>query len=104
MTASRIGQAAARSRSGRLVVPGLALVAASALAAGVGAYYWFRVPLPQPPEINLALREPPLAAAVREARAELDRSPRSAAAWGRLGVVLAAYQIDRQATVCFDCA
>ncbi len=75
---------------------GLAVVAA--LAAAAGWYAWRRGP--HPPAIDLAGADPALAAAVEGARAEVVHSPRSARAWGRLGMILLAHEFGADAGTC----
>lgn len=82
------------------------LLAVAILGGMVGGYYyyWLRVEIPEPPTVEFANLEPPAAAAIQQARAAVLQSPRSAAAWGRLGVVLAAFKLFSDARACFACA
>lgn len=79
-------------------------LAAAIVCGAVGGYYWLRVEMPEPPAVELAKLEPPAVAAIQQARAAVLQSPRSAAAWGRLGVVLAAFKFLSDARACFACA
>jgi tetratricopeptide (TPR) repeat protein len=93
--------------SGRLRwIVGILLVFAILGGGVVGGYYyyWPRVEIPEPPSVELANLEPPAVAAIQQARAAVLQSPRSAAAWGRLGVVLAAFKFLPDARACFACA
>jgi tetratricopeptide (TPR) repeat protein len=56
---------------------------------------------PVPPEVNLADMEPAVAQAVRTAREQVLRHPRSADRWGVLGEVFIANEMDTEALVCF---
>jgi tetratricopeptide (TPR) repeat protein len=80
------------------------LLAVATLGAVVGGYYWLRVEIPEPPTVELVKLEPPAVAAIQQARAAVLQSPRSAAAWGRLGIVLAAFKFLSDARTCFACA
>src|SRR5262245_13045868 len=80
------------------------LLAVAILGGVVGGYYWLRVEIPEPPTVELANLEPPAVTAIQQARAAVLQSPRSAAAWGRLGVVFAAFGFFSDARVCFACA
>src|SRR5438034_5577484 len=76
-------------RRGLLIVVGL-IVALSALSYSV--YLWRRDP-PEtaPPAIDLSGADPVVAQAIEQARTEVLQQPRSAVAWGRLGMVLAGH-------------
>lgn len=64
------------------------LLAVAALAAvGAGAWWWLR-PSEAPPLPNLEGVDPAIVEAVQAARADVRAAPRSATAWGRLGMVL----------------
>jgi tetratricopeptide (TPR) repeat protein len=59
------------------------------LLAGVGLWWgWRWYTQPAVPDIPLAGLDPAVAAAVRQAQEEVRQHPRSADAWGRLGMVL----------------
>jgi tetratricopeptide (TPR) repeat protein len=68
---------------------------------GIGAWLWLQRP-PKPPEIPLAGLEADVAQAVRSARDEVAKQPRSADTWGLLGQTLLGNQIaDKQSLICF---
>jgi tetratricopeptide (TPR) repeat protein len=56
---------------------------------------------PPPPAIAPGGVDPAVAAAVAQYRAAVVRTPRSGAAWGKLGLVLVAHHIDPEARFCF---
>jgi tetratricopeptide (TPR) repeat protein len=65
---------------------------------GVGSWWgWRRFTRPEVPDIPLDGADPAIAAAVREAQEEVRQRPRSAEAWGRLGMVLCANQLQQWA-------
>jgi Tfp pilus assembly protein PilF len=76
----------------------LALAVASA-AVLVLAGLWYFWPAPPPPEPDLTGAEPEVAQAIQKARAETLKAPRSAAAWGRLGMLLRAHDYAAEAMV-----
>jgi tetratricopeptide (TPR) repeat protein len=76
-----------RHRSWRLW---LVLLVIPGVAAGACAWWWLGAP--QPPTVDLAGADPEIAAAVNAARVAVLWSPRSPAAWGKFGKVLAAHR------------
>jgi tetratricopeptide (TPR) repeat protein len=74
------------------------LLGGAGIAVGIGWFLW-RVPVP--PELDLAGADPAIVRAIDEARAEVHASPRSAAAWGRLGMLLRAHDFGMEANACF---
>jgi tetratricopeptide (TPR) repeat protein len=80
----------------------LVVAAGAALVLGVVAvgYGLFRPRPPQPPAVALADLDPDVADAVRAAREEVEARPLSAPAWGKLGMVLFAHNLYRDALVC----
>jgi tetratricopeptide (TPR) repeat protein len=80
----------------------LVLAVAGALAglALAGAWYFWPAPDNSPPEPDLTGAEPEVAKAIRKARAEVQKAPRSAAAWGRLGMLLRAHDYAAAASAC----
>jgi tetratricopeptide (TPR) repeat protein len=70
------------------------------LAAGIGFFIWYRATAPAPPAVELTGVDPAIAAAVERARAAISGSPRSAPAWGRLGMVLLTHNFTAEAKVC----
>jgi tetratricopeptide (TPR) repeat protein len=83
----------------RRVTLGLAALLASTL--GLGAYFWFRPSVPRPPALDLAGADPGVVEAIEAASKTVDESPRSATAWGRLGMVLLAHHLGDEACFCF---
>jgi tetratricopeptide (TPR) repeat protein len=73
-----------------------------ALLVTIGGYggYWYAT-TPVPPQIELGGADPEVAQAIGEAEAAVRRSPRSAGAWGKLGMVLSANGFPYQADACF---
>ncbi|HEV3024739.1 MAG TPA: tetratricopeptide repeat protein, partial [Pirellulales bacterium] len=74
---------------------------AGLLAAGTGWYYWRLRETVSPPTIDLAGADPEVGAAIASADDAVRQSPRSVAAWGKLGEVLSAHYYDNEARVCF---
>jgi tetratricopeptide (TPR) repeat protein len=81
----------------RLVVAVLLL----GLAGAGGWYAWQSYNQVLPPTVNLEGADPDVAAAIEAARAEVVRSPRSPAARGKLGMLLAAHRYLDAARSCF---
>lgn len=54
------------------------------------------------PEFNLEFSDPGIASAVAAARQAVEEKPRSAAAWGYLGMVLRAHDYNSEASACFQ--
>jgi tetratricopeptide (TPR) repeat protein len=84
------------------------LLAITILGGVVGSYYYYyyrsRVKIPEPPTVELANLEPPAVMAIQQARAAVLQSPRSAPAWGRLGIAFSAFKFLPDARTCFACA
>jgi tetratricopeptide (TPR) repeat protein len=80
------------------------LVLTLVLALAGGAWLWFASLPPTPPDPDLAGADPEAVAAIAAARAAALQSPRSAAAWGRLGMVLRAHDFGPDANRCFAVA
>jgi tetratricopeptide (TPR) repeat protein len=70
------------------------------LLLGAGAYWRLAPGGPEPPSLDATGLDPAVVAAVEEARAKVRESPRSAEAWGRLGMVLAVHDFRDKADVC----
>jgi tetratricopeptide (TPR) repeat protein len=70
------------------------------LAAGLGGYAWHSRK-PVLPTVDLDGVEPAIVRAVEEAQAAVVKEPRSAAAWGKLGLVLRAHALHAAADRCF---
>jgi tetratricopeptide (TPR) repeat protein len=69
---------------------------------GVGAWYAWRLQArTEPPTVDLDGADREVISAVTLARAEVLQSPRSAAAWGKLGKILAAHRYLEPARICF---
>ena len=54
-----------------------------------------------PPEVDTSGREPEVAESIHHARHEVRQQPRSAEAWGRLGLVLLGHDYEVEARICF---
>jgi tetratricopeptide (TPR) repeat protein len=88
-------------RKRRRLVLAVVLLTVVGLAAGLGWRAWRRHTAPLPPEVPLAEAEPAVAEALREARRQIEKSPSSVEAWGRLGKLLRACDFQDEAAVCF---
>jgi tetratricopeptide (TPR) repeat protein len=53
------------------------------------------------PEIDVSEMEPQVAKKIRESREAVAANPRSGEAWGKLGMVLQAHGLDREASECY---
>jgi tetratricopeptide (TPR) repeat protein len=71
------------------------------LVAAIGGYWWRYRSSGQPPLIDLTNADPAVASIIADARRQVHRAPRSAAAWGKLGMVLAAHDFRAEANTCF---
>ncbi len=97
MTTEASAPPAVPKRRGRLLIAGLAV---ALIVVGGGAWAaWYWLAAPAPPEVDVSGADPDVAEAVEAARAAVRWSPRSAAAWGRLGMVLRAHDFGREANV-----
>ena len=101
--ASGAARAAWSSRQ-HVLAAGAILLAGSAVAAGIITFICWPEEVPEPPSVELANAVPPVVKAIEEARARVSKSPRSAGAWGWLGVVFAANRYFPDARVCFEIA
>jgi tetratricopeptide (TPR) repeat protein len=63
---------------------------------------WFYILGPQPPEVALPTDDPGAAQDISEARAAVKMWPFRASKWGRLGLVLNEYGLNREAIACFE--
>jgi tetratricopeptide (TPR) repeat protein len=66
-----------------------------------GWWFWPRVPIGEPPEVPADIRDPAVKQAVEVARQAVLDQPRSADAWGNLGMTLLAYLYHEPADRCF---
>jgi tetratricopeptide (TPR) repeat protein len=86
----------------RWLLPLSALIVAGVAA---GAIFYFTRPQPEappvPPEPKAEGLEPAVLDAVRAAREQILREPRSADAWGGLGEVFLANELEEEGRVCF---
>lgn len=64
----------------------------------------FRPNAPQPPDINTASLDPPVAGLIQTTLQAVRASPRSAATWGKLGSVLIHYEFSDEAQAAFALA
>jgi protein O-GlcNAc transferase len=99
----------ARGKSRWLVLSAMVLGSAALLAVGFwfirNHAAWYRpeqaeVAVIEPPDIDLAGVDPAIVRAIEAAREGLNRSPRSAEAWGQLGKVLLAHGFYVPASTC----
>lgn len=82
----------------------LPIVAAGLLAAGVAIlalWLWARPTVQEPPAVDLTGAEPAVVRAIDAARADVRQAPRSAAAWGKYGMLLAGCRFRAEAMFCF---
>jgi tetratricopeptide (TPR) repeat protein len=89
----------------------LALLSGVLLAAGLGVFLWRRASAPQGSSIetlefeqlglDLTGADPAVISAIDAARAAVRQSPRSAKAWGQLGMILGAHTFAAEANACF---
>ncbi|MGH9324227.1 MAG: tetratricopeptide repeat protein, partial [Vicinamibacteria bacterium] len=79
---------------------GRGLAAIAVLAAGAGAVVFFlgRETAPPVPEIDISAMEPAVSEKILEHRQKVESDPRSADAWGELGMVLQAHGLDPEAS------
>ena len=80
------------------------LAAAVLVLAGgaAGAWWWLRPPpAPPDPPMPQGIQEPDVRAAIEAARQAVLKEPRSAGAWGRLGMTLEAQLFEPEADRCF---
>jgi tetratricopeptide (TPR) repeat protein len=79
----------------------LLLAAGVCLAGAVAFCVVYLPPAPAPPAVAREGIEPAVWAAIEDARHAAKESPRSAEAWGRLGMVLLAHRFVAEALTCF---
>jgi Tfp pilus assembly protein PilF len=98
-SAQNVSLAGQRAAPRRRLLLALVLASVAVLAAG-GYWFLWRTPDPRPPALDLTGADPAVARAIARARAEVEKAPRSAAAWGRLGMLLRAHDYGEEANVC----
>ncbi|MBV9125493.1 MAG: tetratricopeptide repeat protein [Planctomycetes bacterium] len=70
--------------------------------AAFGVVWWKHRPaIPEPPTVNLSGDDPAVVEAIESAQQQVRQTSRSAAAWGKLGIVLLAHGFRSQARTCF---
>ena len=67
------------------------------LAVGAGGVWWWSRPAPLIPPLPPDIQDAEVSRAVERARQEVSADPRSATAWGNLGMTLLAHLFDREA-------
>ena len=83
----------------KTLTKGILVVLIPTIALGLAGWWWFSAP--SPPEVALVGADPELVEALSEARRRVVREPRSALAWGEMGMFLrgAGYRVE--AAECF---
>jgi cytochrome c-type biogenesis protein CcmH/NrfG len=102
--AQKVGPAGSAPPAARTGYARRRWVLRAVLLAGCGAAGWwlFRPDGPAPaPPLPENVTKPELRAAIEGARHKVEDAPRSAAAWGELGVLLLAHKCYPEADVCF---
>jgi tetratricopeptide (TPR) repeat protein len=89
---------AARRRRRPFVLAGLLVLGVA--AASVGAWWWFHT-APVTPPMPTNSEDPEVRRVLERARQEVLDKPRSAAAWGRLGMLFLAHILPGDADFCF---
>src|SRR5207245_1652996 len=84
--AKRRGLPEGRAMTSPLVKKVLLVAAGACLAGGIAVYLAYRRPSPSPPAVARDGIEPAVWTAIDNARQAVQESPRSADAWGRLGM------------------
>jgi tetratricopeptide (TPR) repeat protein len=74
------------------------------VAVAAGVWLWNRPAVPDPPAVDVSRADPAVADAVAKATAAVKADPRSAAAWGELGMVLRANDFDTDSVRAFEVA
>jgi tetratricopeptide (TPR) repeat protein len=88
-------------RRRRVLVPAL-LCAVVVTAGGIGlGVYLSRPAPPAPPEVPAEMTVPDVVTAIQSVRAQVLKEPSSAAAWGRLGEVFLANELEEPSRPCF---
>jgi tetratricopeptide (TPR) repeat protein len=76
-------------------------IAVATLCVAAGAVWWWGRTPPTEPPTPAEINDPEVRAAVEEARGQVLADPRSAAAWGHLGLVLQTHSFGGEADRCF---
>ncbi len=102
---AKLGSAERPLRRGRRRLVGVLAGCVVAAAAGAGIYFgWFRTSPhspPDPPNADMTGADEAVVQAVAAARKQVLESPRAAAVWGRLGMLLLAHVYRAEAAACF---
>jgi tetratricopeptide (TPR) repeat protein len=79
------------------------LLAAAALAAGIGFYLWAgrETAATPPPPVPAELTDPPSRKVIERKRQAVLAAPHSAAAWGELGMAFDAHEARAEAMACY---
>src|SRR5438309_3331217 len=85
---------------GRRWLIAASLTSTAVVAIGVSGAVWYWTSAPAPPTVQSVDLDPAVAAAIEKARLAVQQEPRSAAAWGRLGMVLLAHEFPAEAGIC----
>jgi tetratricopeptide (TPR) repeat protein len=99
-SSDRVGISSARLPKRRLLLSLAGLC--TAIAAGIGGWYvWRSAGVLEPPAPSLFTSEAELIKAVDDGRTAVRNAPRSANAWGHLGMLLLAHAFLPEAETCF---
>jgi tetratricopeptide (TPR) repeat protein len=71
------------------------------VGAGLGAWWWMRTPVPDPPAPDLAEVDPEVAEAITAAQDKVRQNPKDGPAWGELGMVFRVHDFADESTFCF---
>ena len=87
-------------RLGRRALLGAAVMVLAVAGAAVG-WWWYNAAPPPAPPMPRNIEETEVREAIEAARAGVLQEPRSAGAWGRLGMMLLAHLFSEDADRCF---
>src|SRR3954454_12811393 len=89
--------------AGRRHLLAVLLVGGALLVGGLGLAYWHTPPShpAMPPTFDFTHMDPAVGRAVADAREQVIKFPRSADAWGKLGMILLGHQLSPEAADCF---
>ncbi|MFO0877531.1 MAG: tetratricopeptide repeat protein [Gemmataceae bacterium] len=76
------------------------LLGLAALLVGGAVWWWRSTAPPEPPQIEPSGVDPEVIEAIDAARSQVVTSPRSATAWGHLGLVLRAHDFAAESNLC----